>query len=155
MTDLGEPTKLDLARAGLHAAAAAALQACGWPAERASPFPPADTPVPPAAWVEAPTMHQAPGAGVAAIAATFPVVFAVDGSVDAQQRLLDRLMAHAWARLSAVKIGTTPGHETAVTIQSAAPDDVDVTAGSVLAVRFSCTARLAVRSLCGDASPLP
>lgn len=118
-------TVLDDARAALFAALGRVWVGLGWPAERAEQWPPVSVRAP-AAWVDVPQMHQAPTEAGRTFAATFPVVFVVDGAEQAQVELQDRLLAYGWQELAAVKVG-----QRAVILQTFGPEDVDT--GGVLA----------------------
>jgi hypothetical protein len=138
------PTKLDDTRAALHAAAARVWTALGWPADRAFAYPPQQV-ITPSAWVDVPTLHQAPTERARAMAATFPVVFLTDGGSEQQVKLQDRLLAHAWDQLDNLQL--SGGHRT--TVQSAGPEDLEVLPGVFvrgLAIRVQVP--LMVQTLC-------
>lgn len=136
------PTKLDDARAELYAALRRVWVALGWPADRASLLPPRQA-VPPCAWVDVPVLHQSPTAEARSMSATFPVVFVVDGSEEQQVKLQDRLLAHAWDQLAAVKVGP---HRAIV--QTGGPDEVEVSAGILRGLVFRVQVPLQVQTLC-------
>lgn len=139
------PTKLDDARAALFEALQLVWTALGWPADRATAWPPRQL-VTPCAWVDVPTLHQAPTESARAMAATYPVVFLTDGAQESQVILQDRLLAHAWDQLDAVKVG-----QHRVTVQSAGPEDIEVAPGSFvrgLAIRVQLP--LATQTLCSQ-----
>lgn len=140
------PTKLDDARDALHAALARVWTALGWPAERAHRLPPRQL-VPPAAWVDVPTVHQAATERGQSTGATFPVVFVTDGSQDSQVRLQDRLLAYAWQELAAVTVGE-PGRAPRVIVQTAGPEDVDMGGGVTRGLVFRVQVPLQLQTLC-------
>lgn len=135
-------TKLDDARAALFAALELVWVALGWPAERAHPIPPRQLATP-AAWVDVPTVHQAPTEQARTTGATFPVVFVTDGGQDAQVRLQDRLLAYGWHHLSAVKAA---GHR--VTVQSGGPEEVEVNGAVARGLVFRVLVPLQLQTLC-------
>jgi hypothetical protein len=139
-------TRLDDARTELHAALRRVWTALGWPADAATPFPPPE-PVAPGAWVEIPTVHQAPDRAAGAVAATFPVVFVVDGAEEQQMKLQDRLLAYGWQELAAVNLGTEAAPQR-VTVQTAGPEDVDVGPGTVRGLVFRVQVILQRKTLC-------
>jgi hypothetical protein len=118
-------TVLDEARTALYEALQRVWVALGWPAERADQWPPSAVRSP-AAWVDVPVVHQAPTEAGQTFAATFPVVFVVDGTEQAQVAMQDRLLAYGWQELDAVKV-----HQRGVLVQTFGPEDVDT--GGVLA----------------------
>jgi len=134
-------TRLDEVRAALYAALRLVWAGLGWPAEAASPRPPTRL-VPPAAWVDVPTQHQSP-AEVRAMSATFPVVLVTDGSSDQQVRLLDKLLAHAWDQLAAVKVGPYRA-----IVQTGGPEDVDTGGATARGLVFRVQVPLQVQTLC-------
>lgn len=135
------PTRLDDARDGLHAALSAVWSALGWPAERAHRLPPGGTTVAtPAAWVDMPVLHQSPSQDVRGMSATFPLVFVIDGSTDAQVAMQDRLLAYGWETVAAVKVN---GHR--VIVQTFQPEQVEG-AGRGLVLRVQVPLR--VETLC-------
>lgn len=136
------PTKLDDARAALYAALQLVWTGLGWPAERADPLPPSAVRAP-SAWVDVPVLHQSPTADSRGMSATFPLVFLTDGSEQAQVRLQDKLLAHAWDQLAAVKLG---GHR--VIVQTGGPDDVDVGGAIVRGLVFRVQVPLRTETLC-------
>jgi hypothetical protein len=121
------PTLLDEARDALYAALQRVWVALGWPEERAERLPPATVRAP-AAWVDVPVMHQAPTEGGQTFAATFPVVFVVDGAEQSQVEMQDKLLAYGWQQLDRVKLGD-PGRQRGVLVQSFGPEDVDTGGG--------------------------
>ncbi len=133
-------TKLDDTRAALHAALVLAMADCGWPG-RAEPTVP-DQARPPVGWVDVPTMHQAPTERARAVALTFPVFVAFDGSQRAQVALLDAMLAHGWQRLSAA------GTQYQTIVQSAGPEDVDVGGTVVRALMFRVQTTVQTQTLC-------
>jgi hypothetical protein len=135
-------TKVDDARAELYAALQRVWTQLGWPAARAQDIPPRQV-VPPAAFVDVPTLHQAPAETARAMAATFPLVFVTDGSQDVQVRLQDKLLAHAWDQLSQVKVG---GYR--ATVQTAGPEDVDVGGIAVRGLVIRVQVTLRTETLC-------
>ena len=139
-------TQLDDAREQLYAALRLVWTSLGWPAERAHPFPPRQV-VTPAAWVDVPTVHQAPTERAQAVAGTFPVVFVVDGSQDAQVKLQDKLLAYGWHHLSAVRVGQE-GRQLRATIQTAGPEEVDVGGALTRGLVFRVQVGLQTQTLC-------
>jgi hypothetical protein len=119
------PTVLDEARDALYAALQRVWSALGWPPDRAERLPPATVRAP-AAWVDVPVMHQAPTEAGQTFAATFPLVFVVDGAEQAQVQLQDRLLAYGWQELAGVKL-----RQRLVLVQTFGPEDVDT--GGVMA----------------------
>ncbi len=140
------PTVLDDARAALFAAAERVWEALGWPADRADQFPPVTVRAP-AAWVDVPVMHQAPTEAGQTFAATFPVVFVVDGSEQAQVQQQDALLAYGWQELAGVKIGP-PGSQRAVIVQTFGPEDVDAGGAMVRGLVARVQVPLQTRTLC-------
>jgi hypothetical protein len=136
------PTKLDTARAELYAALRRVWVALGWPAERAHQLPPKALAAP-AAWVDVPTLHQSPTAQVRAMSATFPVVFVTDGSQDSQVRLQDKLLAHGWDQLAAVKVGAH-----SVIVQTGGPENVEVNGTAARGLVFRVQVPLQTQTLC-------
>lgn len=136
------PTKLDEARAALHAALQLTMADCGWPAERAYPIPPTQGPLSPAAWVDIPTLHVAATESAGGVAATFPVVLTVNGSEAAQLRALDVYLASAWTRLEAAD---TPRPARP---QTAGPEDVAVGGTTVRGLVIRVQVTLLSRTLC-------
>lgn len=135
-------TRLDEARAELYAATSRVWVALGWPAERATPLPTRELATP-SAWVDVPVLHQSPTENGQAMSATFPVVFVTDGSQDAQVRLQDKLLAHAWHQLARVKLR---GYRAIV--QSGGPEDVDTGRGAARGLVFRVQIPLQVNTLC-------
>jgi hypothetical protein len=140
------PTVLDDARTALFEAAERVWEALGWPAERADKFPPVTVRAP-AAFVDVPVMHQAPTEAGQTFAATFPVVFVVDGGEQQQVEQLDALLAYGWQELAAVKIGP-PGSQRGVTVQTFGPEDVDVGGAMVRGLVARVQIPLQTRTLC-------
>jgi hypothetical protein len=140
------PTALDDARAALFEAVQRIWVALGWPAERAEQWPPTTVRAP-AAWVDVPVMHQAPTQAGATFAATFPVVFAVDGGEQQQVELMDRLLAYGWQELDAVRIGPAGGQR-AVIVQTFGPEDVDTGGALVRGLVARVQVPLQTRTLC-------
>lgn len=140
------PTRLDEARDALYAALQRVWVGLGWPAERAHRIPPRQM-FTPAAWVDVPTVHQAPTERGRAVAATFPVVFVTDGSQDAQVNLQDRLLAHAWQQLDAVKFGEE-GRQHRATVQTAGPEEVDTGGAITRGLVFRVQVGLQTQTLC-------
>jgi hypothetical protein len=140
------PTLLDEARDALYAALQRVWVALGWPEERAERLPPATVRAP-AAWVDVPVMHQAPTEGGQTFAATFPVVFVVDGAEQSQVEMQDKLLAYGWQQLDRVKLGD-PGRQRAVLVQTFGPEDVDT--GGVMARALVARVQipLQTRTLC-------
>lgn len=133
-------TKLDEARAKLHAALLETMAAVGWTG-RADSLPPRSL-VAPFGWVDAPTLANASQAGVPAgiIAATFPVAVAVDGLPREQLALLDNLLAYGWQFLDAVE----RAH-----VITAGPQFLELPSGQeTRAVVFSVQVNLQARTLC-------
>lgn len=140
MADLPD-TALDAARHALFQALEQVWEGLGWPADRAEQYPPREL-VAPTAFVDVPTMHQAPTEQVRAVAATFPVVFVVDGDEQAQVQQTDKLLAHGWQRLAACGAGQR------VTIQTAGPEDVDVGGATARGLVFRVQVTLQTKTLC-------
>lgn len=139
-------TRLDDTRAALFAALQRVWTALGWPAERAYEFPPSQL-YPPAAWVDVPTVHQATTSTAGGVAATYPVVFVVDGTADSQVQLQDRLLAYGWQALSAVKVGED-GRKHSATVQSGGPEDVDAGGAVLRGLVFRVQVGLTTKTLC-------
>ena len=139
-------TALDDARDALYAALRLVWTSLGWPAERAHRVPPRQVTTP-AAWVDVPTIHQAPTERAQAVAATFPVVFAVDGSQDAQVKLQDRLLAYGWHHLAAVRLGAE-GRQSRAIVQTGGPEDVDVGGAVQRGLVFRVQIGLQTQTLC-------
>lgn len=139
-------TALDDARDALYAALKLVWTGLGWPAERAHRLPPRQL-VTPAAWVDVPTVHQAPTETARAVAATFPVVFVTDGSQDSQVRLQDRLLAYGWHHLAAVRIGDA-GRQHRATVLSGGPEDVDTGTAIHRGLVFRVQVGLQTQTLC-------
>jgi hypothetical protein len=135
-------TVLDEARAALYVALQSVWQAMGWPAERASDIPPKQL-MTPGAFVDVPVLAQAPTEAARAVAATFPLVFAVDGANDAQVRVQDKLLAYGWQEVAAVKVR---GHR--VTIQTAGPEMVDVGGTMARGLVFRVQLTVQTQTLC-------
>lgn len=135
-------TRLDDARAALFAALRLVWTGLGWPADRAHQLPPAQLATP-SAWVDVPVLHQSPTEQARGMSATFPVVFVTDGKQDAQVRLQDKLLAHAWDQLSAVKVGSYR-----VIVQSGGPDDIDTGGGVARGLVFRVQVPLQTQTLC-------
>jgi hypothetical protein len=133
-------TKVGEARAALHAALRLAMADRGWPEERAHATPPGQ-PVSPAAWVDAPTLHQAPTEHASAVAVTFPLVFTVNG-VD-QVGQLDDVVAFAWQRAGDVRVGPYT-----VRPQTAGPENVDVGPATVRAIVLRVQVTVRTATLC-------
>lgn len=140
------PTVLDDARTALFEALGRVWVALGWPAERADKYPPTTVRAP-AAWVDVPVMHQAPTEAGQTFAATYPVVFAVDGGEQQQVEQLDGLLAYGWQELAAVKIGP-PGSQRAVIVQTFGPEDVDTGGTAVRGLVARVQIPLQTRTLC-------
>lgn len=139
---LAAPTVLDEARAELFAALQQVWVALGWPQDRAELYPPL-TPRAPEAWVDVPVLHQAPTERAQAVAATFPVVFLVDGSAQEQVEQQDKLLAYGWQLLDRVKVR---GH--ACTIQSAGPEELGPEGAAVRGLVFRVQVTVQTRTLC-------
>jgi hypothetical protein len=135
-------TKLDDARAQLFAALQRVWVALGWPAGAATPRPPKRL-TPPGAWLDVPTLHQSPTEQARAMSATFPVVFVTDGDSDQQVKLQDKLLAHGWDQLAAVKLG-----QHRVIVQSGGPEDVDVGGALARGLVFRVQVPLQTQTLC-------
>jgi hypothetical protein len=140
MADLPD-TRLDEARHALFQALERVWEALGWPADRAEEYPPREL-VAPSAFVDVPTMHQAPTEQVRTIAATFPVVFVVDGDEQAQVQQQDKLMAYGWQELTASGAGQH------VIVQTAGPEDVDVGGVTTRGLVFRVQVSLQTKTLC-------
>ena len=77
------------------------------------------------------------------MSATFPVVLVTDGSSDQQVRLLDKLLAHAWDQLAAVKVGPYRA-----IVQTGGPEDVDTGGATARGLVFRVQVPLQVQTLC-------
>jgi len=154
MTAPAGTTKLDQARVELHRALVDVMAACGWPAERAHPLPPRQI-VSPTGWVDAPRLQDVSTEGARALTATFPVAVALDGADREQVQQLDKLLAHGWTALEAVKVpGDRPGASHTARVLTAGPEFLDVGGIETRAVVFSVRLTLHVRTLCsGPATP--
>jgi hypothetical protein len=140
------PTLLDDARTALYEAAQRVWQALGWPADRAEKLPPVAVRAP-AAWVDVPVVHQAPTTAGQTFAATFPVVFVVDGAEQAQVEQQDALLAYGWQELAGVKIGPD-GRARGVTVQTFGPEDVDAGGTTVRGLVARVQVPLQTQTLC-------
>jgi hypothetical protein len=140
------PTKLDEWRDALYQALRTVWTELGWPAERAHRIPPKRLQTP-AAFVDVPTIHQAPSERARAVAATFPVVFLVDGDQDSQVRLQDKLLAHGWQQLDDVRMGE-PGRQQRAIVQTAGPEDVDMGGALTRGLVFRVQVGLQTQTLC-------
>jgi hypothetical protein len=135
-------TVLDEARAQLFAALQRVWVALGWPEDRAEQYPPL-TPRAPEAWVDVPVLHQAPTQQAQAVAATFPVVFLVDGSEEEQVKQQDKLLAYGWQELDRVKVR---GY--ASTLQSAGPEELGPEGAQLRGLVFRVQVTVQTRTLC-------
>jgi hypothetical protein len=133
-------TKVGEARAALHAALRLAMADRGWPEDRAHATPPGQ-PVSPAAWIDAPTLHQAPTEHASAVAVTFPLVFTVNGTDQVGQ--LDDVVAFAWQRVADVRVGPYTARP-----QSAGPENVDVGPATVRAIVLRVQVTVRTATLC-------
>lgn len=140
---------LDDARMLLHAELAEAFEAVGWGAARADAYPPA-TPRAPGGWVDAATLSPQ-GTG---LAATFPLMIAVDGTDRGQTERLDALLAILWERLHALRVPLDADRlqrGSTLTLLTAGPDDVDLGGVNVRALSFAVQVPIAPRTLCPTA----
>lgn len=139
---------LDDARGILHGVLAATFADVGWAVERVDRYP-LLTPLTPGGWVDAATL-SAQGAG---LVATFPLVFAVDGSDRTQVERLDALLAIVWSRLEAVKIPAGLRLQAGSTVQpmTAGPQQLDIGGPSVRSITLVVQVPISPRTLCPTA----
>jgi hypothetical protein len=140
---------LDDARTLLHGVLADVFELIGWGRDRADRYPP-PTIRTPCGWVDAATLSPA-GNG---LAATFPIMIAVDGTDRGQVTRLDALLAVTWERLYALKIPQDAerlARGSTLTLLTAGPDDVDLGGVNTRALSFAVQVPIAPRTLCPTA----
>lgn len=144
MTDPApEPgNRLHDARDLLHGVVAGVLGQLGWDAERAHRWPPRQT-VAPCGWVDVPTVGTVTDGNTTGVAATFPVLFAINGDDQAQVQQQDQLLSYGWDTLNDASTGAQR-----VRVLTAGPADIDVGGAVLRGVVFSVQVRLLVRTLC-------
>jgi hypothetical protein len=143
------PNALDDARTLLHGVLADAFDAIGWGAARADRYPPSPIRAP-GGWVDAATLSPA-GQG---LAATFPLMIAVDGTDRGQVTRLDALLAIVWERLTALRVPLDSERlqrGSTLTLLTAGPDDVDLGGVNTRALSFAVQVPIAPRTLCPTA----
>ena len=143
---------LDDLRKLLHPVLEATLERVGW-GGRGDAYPPATIRTP-GAWIDAATLStQGQGA-----TATFPLVFAVDGTDRDQVRRLDALTAIAWELLDALKVPDDsprlpPGSR--LSLLTAGPDDLDLGGVNNRALTITVQLPIARRTFCPSALTAP
>lgn len=118
------------------------MPARGWHPDRFTRWPPAQ-PAVPGGWVDVPVLAPIAEQNVTGTAATFPVLFPVSGSDQAQVQMQDHLLSRGWDLLHGVADG-----KLRTAVLTAAPADIEVGAGVVRGIVFSVRVRLLVRTLC-------
>jgi hypothetical protein len=94
----------------------------------------------PGGWVDVPTLARfVDRNGVAGVAATFPVLFPLDGDNQAQVQLQDLILSRGWDLLDA-------GQRT--TVQTVGPAEIDTGGGAARGVVFTVQVRLLASTLC-------